>query len=144
MTVSDLLCFFMSFSVVLVILTFVLRVPHIITQQSAIVDEYYLKGFIKNVPLDYFFVFVYFLIGLFIIKLFKVHSESIKILIMAITTIVITSAFCFYFQSYPVSKAFFSRWFHKAGYRASIYDMFLLVFTYIIYRFLQEKLKKFK
>ena len=144
MTVSDLLCFFMSFSVVLVFLTFVLRVPHIITQQSAIVDEYYLKGFIKNVPLDYFFVFVYFLIGLFIIKLFNVHSESIKILIMAITTIVITSAFCFYFQSYPVSKAFFSRWFHKAGYRASIYDMFLLVFTYIIYRFLQEKLKKFK
>ena len=141
-TVSDVLCFFMSFTVVLVVLTFVLRVPHIITQQPAIVDEYYLKGFTQNVPLDYFFVFVYFLIALFFIETFRVTSENMKIVIMAVSTVLITSAFCFYFQSYPVSKAFFSRWFHAAGYSASVYDMLLLVFTDHLYCFLHNKVAK--
>ena len=119
-------------------LVFVLRLPQYITQKPSIVNEYYFKGFLSNVPLDLFFIFVYLQIALLVAKLLQIKSETSIVLIVAIITFFITSGFCLYFQSYPMTKSFFSRWFHQVGYSSAIYDVILLVVTYITYRLIQK------
>ena len=135
---KDLLAFVMACMVTLFVLVFVLRLPQYITQKPSIVNEYYFKGFLFNVPLDLFFIFVYLQIALLVAKLLQMKSETSIVLIVAIVTFFITSGFCLYFQSYPMTKSFFSRWFHQVGYSSAIYDMILLVVTYITYRLIQK------
>ena len=135
---KDLLAFVMACMVTLFVLVFVLRLPQYITQKPSIVNEYYFKGFLSNVPLDLFFIFVYLQIALLVAKLLQMKSETSIVLIVTIVTFFITSGFCLYFQSYPMTKSFFSRWFHQVGYSSAIYDVILLVVTYITYRLIQK------
>lgn len=135
---KELLSFVMACMVTIFVLVFVLRLPQYITQNPSIVNEYYFKGFLSNVPLDLFFIFVYLQIALLVAKLLQIKSEISIILIVAIVTFFITSVFCLYFQSYPMTKSFFSRWFHQVGYNSAIYDVILLVVTYITYRLIQK------
>jgi len=138
LSLKDLLAFVMACMVTLFVLVFVLRLPQYITQKPSIVNEYYFKGFLSNVPLDLFFIFVYLQIALLVAKLLQIKSETSIVLIVAIITFFITSGFCLYFQSYPMTKSFFSRWFHQVGYSSAIYDVILLVVTYITYRLIQK------
>jgi hypothetical protein len=135
---KELLSFVMACMVTIFVLVFVLRLPQYITQNPSIVNEYYFKGFLSNVPLDLFFIFVYLQIALLVAKLLQIKSEISIILVVAIVTFFITSGFCLYFQSYPMTKSFFSRWFHQVGYNSAIYDVILLVVTYITYRLIQK------
>ncbi len=136
---KDLLALVIACMVTLFVLVFVLRLPQYITQKPSIVNEYYFKGFLSNVPLDLFFIFVYLQIALMVAKLLQVKSETSIVLIVAIVTFFVTSGFCLYFQSYPMTKSFFSRWFHHVvGYSSAIYDVILLVVTYMSYRFIQK------
>ena len=138
---KDLLALVMACMVTLFVLVFVLRLPQYITQKPSIVNEYYFKGFLSNVPLDLFFIFVYLQTALLVAKLLQVKSETSIILIVAIVTFFITSGFCLYFQSYPMTKSFFSRWFHQVGYSSAIYDVILLVVTYMSYRWIQTRVQ---
>ena len=138
LSLKDLLAFVMACMVTLFVLVFVLRLPQYITQKPSIVNEYYFKGFLSNVPLDLFFIFVYLQIAFLVAKLLQIKSETSIVLIVAIVTFFITSGFCLYFQSYPMTKSFFSRWFHQVGYSSAIYDVILLVVTYITYRLIQK------
>ena len=138
LSLKDLLGFVMACMVTLFVLVFVLQVPQHITQKPSIVNEYYFKGFLSNVPMDLFFIFVYLQIALLVAKLLQIKSETSIVLIVAIITFFITSGFCLYFQSYPMTKSFFSRWFHQVGYSSAIYDVILLVVTYITYRLIQK------
>ena len=138
LSLKDLLGFVMACMVTLFVLVFVLQVPQHITQKPSIVNEYYFKGFLSNVPMDLFFIFVYLQIALLVAKLLQMKSETSIVLIVAIITFFITSGFCLYFQSYPMTKSFFSRWFHQVGYSSAIYDVILLVVTYITYRLIQK------
>ena len=135
---KELLSFVMACMVTIFVLVFVLRLPQYITQNPSIVNEYYFKGFLTNIPLDLFFIFVYLQIALLVAKLLQIKSEISIILVVAIVTFFITSGFCLYFQSYPMTKSFFSRWFHQVGYNSAIYDVILLVVTYITYRLIQK------
>jgi hypothetical protein len=135
---KELLSFVMACMVTIFVLVFVLRLPQYITQNPSIVNEYYFKGFLSNIPLDLFFIFVYLQIALLVAKLLQIKSEISIILVVAIVTFFITSGFCLYFQSYPMTKSFFSRWFHQVGYNSAIYDVILLVVTYITYRLIQK------
>ena len=138
LSLKDLLAFVMACMVTLFVVVFVLQVPQHITQKPSIVNEYYFKGFLSNVPMDLFFIFVYLQIALLVAKLLQIKSETSIVLIVAIITFFITSGFCLYFQSYPMTKSFFSRWFHQVGYSSAIYDVILLVVTYITYRLIQK------
>lgn len=124
--------FILSFSLLLYIVTFVLRIPQTLTNSPSIVDEYYVQKFATHVPLDFFFVFVYLQIALLCISLFRVNQYLAKLFVVALTTAFLTGGFCFYFLQSPPTKNFFSRWFHKVGYISVIYDIILLVGTYIL------------
>ncbi len=135
---SSLLSFILAFSTTLFIITFLLKIPHIITGHPELIQEYYFKNFSKNVPLDFFFVFVYFQIALFIIHQLHATSHFAKISIHILVTVLLTGGFCIYFRYYPMTSSFFSRWFHIVGYRSVIYDVLLLVFTFLIYDYIQN------
>lgn len=138
---KDWVAFLMSSFVTLFILVYVLHVPQLISGNSDLVHEYYFKNFHINIPFDIFLLFIYLQLSFTLIRFTKVRKEIHKILMVFIETILISGAFCLYFLSKPKSSSFFSRWFHSVTYRAIIYDVLLLVFTYIIFRFLQNKVK---
>ena len=105
---TNSIIFILSFSFGLILITYFLQLPHLLTGQPGIVNQYYRKNFIKNVPLDLFFVLVYFLIGILIMKLLKIKKIINKVLVIGFTTSIITAGFCFYFRSYPQTKNFIS------------------------------------
>ena len=136
--ISKLISYTIAFCVGLFLITYLLKLPHIITGQPKIVNIYYVKNYVKNVPLDYLFVLCYFLVSYLFIKLFNTTNNYIKTLIVALTTLVLTSLFCYYFVSKKVTTNFFSKWFHTVGYSSVIYDIILLVTIYIFYLFLEQ------
>lgn len=142
MNITNLLTFTMATFSVLFILVFVLKIPHLITKSPGLVNEYYFKNFSKNIPFDFIFILLYYLTSLGLIKLFNVKKDITKVFFVAITTFLLTSAFSFYFRSKPMTKSFFSRWFYKVGYSASIYDIIILVFVYLANRYLQHIIHK--
>ena len=72
---KELLVLILSFGTGIVIITYILNLPAIITGNSNIVEEYYLKNFMTSIPADLFFVFIYFLIAGFVMKFFKTKEQ---------------------------------------------------------------------
>ena len=136
-----ILSYTLSFAVSIFLLTYLLNLPILITQKKDIVNEYYIKNYLTNIPLDYFFIYIYLVISYLVMYILKLKDNSSKILIVALVTALITGGFCFYFRSYPMNSNFFSKWFHTVGYSSVLYDVILLVFVYIIFLYLQEKTK---
>ena len=46
-----------------IFLTYILNLPGILSGKQKSVDEYYRKNFLTNVPLDLFFILMYFLVS---------------------------------------------------------------------------------
>ena len=136
--IKNLLMYIISFCVGVFTITYLLKVPHLITGNSDIVNEYYLSNFTKNLPLDFLFVLLYFLFGYIFIRLFNIEKNSTKILIIALCTVILTGGFCYYFTSRKQTTNFFSKWFHTVGYSSILYDVLLLVSIYIIYLYLDK------
>ena len=132
--------FILSFSAVLVLLTYILRIPHRLARDKGPVVDYYNKGFNTNVPLDFFLVFIYLQISLYLIRLFGLTSASLwkRVAIVALVTCAITGGFCFYFLSYPKTSQIFSRWFHSVKYNSVLYDTMLLTITYALMEYLKK------
>ena len=91
--------------------------------------------------MDYIFVLIYLCIACFIIKQFKITDTFQKIIVVALTTMVITGGFMIYFTSKKMTPNFFSRWFHTVGWSSLIYDSLLLCFIYCIYLYIENKLR---
>lgn len=136
--INNFLTYTISFCVGIFIITYLLKIPHIVTGNPKIVNQYYLTNFTTNIPLDYLFVLLYYLVGHIFIQIFKVKKDINKILVIAITTALLTTGFCYYFTSSKQTSTFFSKWFHTVGYSSVIYDVLLLVFIYIIYLYLNK------
>ena len=122
-------------------MTYFLKLPHSITKKPDIVNEVYLKNSQTTVPLDLFFVFMYLLVSCMLIKKFNVKENIYKLILVALTTIVLTAGFCKYFLSYPVTKNMFSRWFHAIKYNSIVYDVILVVFIFSVYIYLNNETK---
>ena len=136
--INNFLTYTISFCVGIFIITYLLKFPHIVTGNPKIVNQYYITNLTTNLPLDYLFVLLYYLVGYIFIKLLKIKKDFNKILVIAITTAILTTGFCFYFTSSKQTSTFFSKWFHTVGYSSVIYDVVLLVFIYLIYLYLNK------
>ena len=137
---SKIISYTIAFCVGLFLITYLLKLPHMITGNPNIVNIYYIKNYVQNVPLDYIFVLFYLALASLFIKLFNINNNYIKILIVGLTTILLTTAFCYYFISKPMSKNFFSKWFHTVKYTSVIYDTILLITIYCIYLYLETRI----
>ena len=137
---KDCLLYTISFSVGIFIITYLLNIPTLVSGQKNIIDEYYIKNFVTNIPMDFIFVLVYFLIAYLLIYLFKIDNIYFKILIVALTTAALTCGFTYYFINKPLTTNIYSRWFHSVGYNSITYDTILITFIYIVYSYLIKKL----
>ncbi len=133
---DSLVSFTLSFGFSTVLMVYLLKLPYIITGSKNIVNEYYGENFSSFVPLDMFFIALYFIGALVIIHLLKVKSFNSKLLVVTLTTAITTGLFCYYFNSIPQSEAFFSRWFNTVKYKSVLYDVLLLGFNFYIYELL--------
>ena len=136
---KQLIILLISTSVSLFVLTFSMNIPHMITNQNDLVNEYYINKFPNSFLLDLFFIFIYLLISGFFMKMLTIKKFYGKLLVVVIATALLTTLACYYFLSKKLSDNFFSKWFHTVKYEAVIYDVILLLFTYLIFLFLKKK-----
>jgi hypothetical protein len=138
---KELLIYTIVYGFVMVLIVFLTRIPNFLINDN-IINFYYKTNFNKNIIYDYLFIGVYLLIGIYIIKKFNIKSSMHQIFIIALVTIILTGGFMLYFQSKPKNyDTFFSVWFHTASYKSIIYDIILLVTTYLLYKFTKKELK---
>lgn len=132
-----ILSYTLMFCAVNVLLVYLLRVPYWISNQSSLVDEYYVKNFVKSIPMDYVLVLIYLEIGLFISRQLKLQRYFTKrLLVVVLTTALISGGFMLYFLNKPRDGSFFSRWFHSVTWRALVYDMILVPSVFYGFEFL--------
>ena len=94
--IKNILLYTLSFSTGLLLITYFLQVPHLVTGNRKIVNEYYNKNFLKNVPLDYLFVLIYLLLSYLFIELLKLKTVSEQVLAVGLTTAILTFGLIFY------------------------------------------------
>ena len=135
---TNLLKYTISFCVGLFIITYLLKIPHLLTGNSKLVNNYYIDKFNINVPIDYILVLIYLIIANVFIHILKIKKNIYKILIVLLITLLISSVFFYYFISFPKTNNFFSIWFNTVGYSAVIYDAILLLVIYVIYLYMDN------
>mgnify|MGYP003985926787 FL=1 len=133
---EHLVSYIFSFTFVTVTVAYILKIPYLLTNNKQLVNEYYGKNFSKSALLDLFLFAIYLGISQIIINYLNINTTLYKLITVAISTIIISGSFAIYFLSKPVDKSFFSRWFHGVGYKAVVYDIILLTFSYFIYDYL--------
>jgi len=138
---TKLLNYTISFCVGLFFITYLLKIPHLLTGNSKLVNNYYIDKFNTNVPIDYILVLIYLIIANVFIHILKIKKNIYKILIVLLITLIISSAFYYYFISFPKTNNFFSIWFNTVGYSAVIYDAILLLVIYVIYLYMDNIIK---
>jgi hypothetical protein len=138
---KELISYLISFIIGIIIIVYLLDVGSIITGNKAIVKTYYY--YLPNLLLDLFFVWIYLMVALGIIRFFKIEQEVYKFIIVVAATLVITSLWCLYFRSKQLTTSFFSKWFNTVGYSSAVYDAILVGFIYLIYVRIMEFMSNF-
>ena len=123
----------LSFLISTFIIVYLFDIPTLITSAPDLVYEYYYKNGLYNFFFDFFLIYIYISIGCFFIQYFKIKSFFHKIFIMILNTLFISTFFMFLFLYLPKSKSFFSRWFHRVSFKAVIYDISIVTFTFFLY-----------
>jgi uncharacterized membrane protein YjjP (DUF1212 family) len=131
-----LVSFTYAYSFTMVFLVYILKLPTLVTGNTKLVEEYYANNFNYTFILDFFLFLIYLSISLFFISYLNIKTFFNKILTVASVTTIISGLFFIYFMNTKKTNSFFSRWFHTVTYKAVIYDILLLTFTYIIYTYL--------
>lgn len=132
-----LVSFIYAYAFTMVFLVYILKLPTLVTGNTKLVEEYYGNNFNFTFILDFFLFLIYLSISLFFVDYFSIKKFFYKLITVIITTTVISGAFFIYFINKPKNNdSFFSRWFHTVTYKAVLYDILLLSFTYVIYQYL--------
>ena len=123
-----------SLAVTTSLYVYIFDLPTRLTGAKALVHEYYYKNGVKNFIFDIFLVLVYLAIANFVAVKLNMKTIPQKTIVIILTTCIISSSFMFYFLKQPAKSSFFASWFHEAGFKAVIYDMILIVTTYLFYK----------
>lgn len=112
------------------ILVPILQVARHLSGAPQLVEEYYWTNGSKAALADIFLVGIYLAIGRYVAGLIP---SVPSVAAVALTAAAISTCFCVYFRSQPKTKRFFSRWFHKAGWGAVLYDAVYLGLVDVLY-----------
>ena len=108
-------------------------IPDILSGAPALVNEYYGKRWLVY-ALDWLLVAIYIYAGAWIAR----FADAELWVGSAMAALFISGGFFIYFVSKPVTTGFFSRWFHKAGVGAVLYDIMIVSSTAWFYSILQD------
>jgi hypothetical protein len=125
--------FLLAYILVTIIGIYILNLPTVITGETAIVREYYYKGWKTYLPIDLLLVFAYFLVAEAIWNAAGITRTSGRLVVLTLVTIALTGGWCWWFTSRPQTGTFFSRWFHLVGWQAVLFDVVLLGLIYLLY-----------
>jgi len=129
----------LAFVIIQIILNYVLKIPHKITGETELVNEYYIDNIKTSLPLDYFLILFYLCLAHIIIYFVDTDDYSMKLRIISITSIITSTIAIKYILSQPINDSFFSRLFHASGYSLSINDVIIVVATYLLFTFILDK-----
>lgn len=110
----------------------ILQVARHLSGSASLVEEYYWTNGSKAALADIFLVGIYLALGRYVASLVPTLPSAVAV---ALTAAGISSCFCVYFRSRPKTKRFFSRWFHKAGWGAVLYDAIYLGLVDVLYNY---------
>lgn len=133
MYAKELISYTISFVLVTLIGVYGLNMPGLISGQPDLVKQYYYDNWKFYLPFDYFLALVYLLSAYYLAKKIGIKSQAKYLLVILGTTVLISGSFWAYFSSTPLTSSFFSQWFHRAGFKAVIYDLLLLTLMYLVY-----------
>lgn len=124
-----------SLITVTTLLVYIIDLPTLITQESALVKEYYVKNYFTHFLLDVILIAIYLGISHYFMDLFQISDKFMQFVFVALVTACISGLFYIYFITSPKSSTFFSRWFHTVKSKAILYDMVLVSSVFFVYRF---------
>jgi hypothetical protein len=132
----------LSYFTILTIFVYLINSPQIITNdKKGLIREYYIENFINIINFDYFLILIYLGFNYMLIKIFKIESLIGEILINILGTILISGGFMLYFLSRPLNKnSFFSKWFHSVKWRAVVFDIFLILLTFLLIKLIYNRM----
>lgn len=139
MNIKIIKTFLITYTLVHVIVVYILKLPNIITGATNLIYEYYYKHWLFNYFFDLIVCSIYLLIANYFIYVFNIINY--KFLIVALTSFLISTCFLIYFISYPKTNSFFSRWFHKTKFNAVFYDTIVITLLYIGFNILYNYIK---
>lgn len=122
----------LAFSFTLVLLTYLLKIPYLLTGQSQLINEYYITNFYTSIPIDWLLCLIYLWIIEKSIEYFNIKSMHNKVLMVSRTTLVISGLAMLYFKYYGNPNNFFTRWFKTVGFAGVVYDIFLITMIYVV------------
>ena len=111
----------LSYFTITSIFVYILNLPQIITNdKKGLIKEYYIKNFVNVIILDYFLILAYLTFNNWLIKIFKINTFYCQILMNILGTILLNK------------NSFFSKWFYSVKWKAVVYDIFLIVLTFLL------------
>ena len=136
---DNLIKYLYAFFIGTFVVVYLLKIPNLLTGANKLIKEYYYDNFTNSLLLDIVLIFIYLLIGMYIIKIKKIDNCTLfkKTLIIFSVSFIISFIFYIIFINKPKNEMFFSRWFHKVGIKAGIYDGIIVSTIYFIYNYLQ-------
>lgn len=132
--------YFLSLIIVSIVMIYILDIPGYLTGAHDLVDEYYYKHMVGSFILDIFVLAFYISIAMIATRFLDVKDNTYELLVVMASCIVISSLFMLLFNSGWKKGSFFSRWFNRVGFKAVIYDMFLVSTIFVIMKLIYKKI----
>ena len=132
--------YFLSLTIVTLVMIYLLDFPGYLTGANDLVREYYYKNMLGSFILDIFLVAFYISMAMIVTGYFKIRDNTYELLAVMATCVVISTLFMILFQSGYKKGSFFSRWFNRVGFKAVIYDMFLVSTIFVIMKMIYKKI----
>jgi hypothetical protein len=139
----------LSFYAGLLVVTYVVDLPGLITGERDILDRHYRsKKMGTYVFVEFLIVGLYVLVALASLSAIlgmdfvEINGASLchRLTAVLVTTLLISGVACFVFRSLPkMDNNIFSQWFHGAGYTSLVYDAVLAVVVYLLFDFLTSQ-----
>lgn len=123
-----------SLAIITIIYVYILNLPGFITQSNGLVKEYYYDNAVSSFVLDIFLIAAYISLAMYISRALKIkgNDNTGQLIVLFLTTIMVSGSFMLYFNMGNSLGTFFSRWFKSVGYKAIVYDVFLICSVYML------------
>lgn len=139
--ITNLHIYLLSFCYSTIMLVYLYPIPKYISNQGALVHEYYYKNFTSSLIFDFFLVGAYLLVFEFLRKFVNKGFIWDHLLLSFICIFVAGFAYHIIVNINKNKNVFFYKWFTQAGlFRAVSWDIILVNTIYFIYRFLKTKI----
>lgn len=129
---NDMMSYTAGFFAATLLLVYVFKVPERMTGASKLVSEYYYDNSVQSFFLDFVLIFAYLSIAGYGARALGATTQVQKAIVVAATTMLLSSGFMALFLRQPPNSSFFAKWFRKAGFNAVYYDAVIVTSVFLL------------